>query len=54
MAVDAMAQFGLAPADLSAATIEQLDQVLPRVWSGRNPVDMLGDASADSYKKAGR
>jgi acetyltransferase len=52
MAVDAMAQFGLAPADLSATTIEHLDQVLPRCWSGRNPVDMLGDASADSYKKA--
>jgi acetyltransferase len=39
-------------AELSPATIEQLDAFLPPHWSHRNPVDILGDASAERYAKA--
>lgn len=49
MAVDAMSQLGLIPATLNAETLQELDAILPRCWSGRNPVDMLGDASATMY-----
>ncbi len=34
---------------LSTKTIETLDQVLPPAWSHSNPVDILGDASAERY-----
>jgi len=39
-------------AELSAATIEALDQFLPPHWSHANPVDTIGDADANRYVKA--
>lgn len=52
MAADAMAEIGLPPADLAADTLAKLDQVLPSAWSHSNPVDILGDASAERYTAA--
>lgn len=39
-------------ADLTARTMEHLNQLLPAHWSRGNPVDVLGDASADTYCSA--
>lgn len=52
LAVDAMQEAGLVLAQLSAQTIERLDAVLPPVWPGANPVDIIGDAREDRYRKA--
>lgn len=51
MTVDAMAQYDLVPAELGPETIDRLGKVLDRCWSGRNPIDMLGGASAESYRQ---
>jgi acetyltransferase len=52
MAMDAMARYGVEPAQLSNPAIEALDRVLPPHWSHGNPVDILGDASAERYARA--
>jgi acetyltransferase len=36
---------------LEEATIEQLNQFLPKAWSHSNPVDILGDATPETYAK---
>ena len=51
MAVDALADYQAEPAVLEPETIEALDQLLPPYWSRGNPVDILGDASAERYQK---
>lgn len=52
MATDRLADFDLAPVELSADTLRALDQVLPAAWSHRNPVDVIGDASPERYDRA--
>jgi acetyltransferase len=52
MAADALSQYGLEPASIEAETVGKLDGVLPKLWSHNNPIDILGDASADTYAKA--
>jgi len=52
MAADRAADFGLALAELSAATVEALRRVLPANWSQSNPVDLIGDAGAERYRAA--
>ncbi len=52
MAIDAISDYGLQPSTLSQETIEMLDQVLPPYWSRGNPVDILGDATAERYVQA--
>ena len=52
MAADRAADFGLALAELSAATVEALRRVLPSNWSHGNPVDLIGDAGAERYRAA--
>jgi len=52
MAVDALAEWGLEPARLSAETMERLNQVLPPYWSRGNPIDILGDAAPDRWEAA--
>lgn len=37
---------------LSEKTLAELDKDLPAAWSHGNPVDILGDALADRYRKA--
>jgi acetyltransferase len=52
MAADAIAMSGGCLAELSAATIQQLDAALPATWSRSNPVDIIGDAPASRYSAA--
>jgi acetyltransferase len=52
MAADAASQAGIALADLSEATQQRLDDVLPPNWSHGNPVDIIGDAPVERYVQA--
>ncbi len=52
MATDALMDFGGRLAALSADTISALNAMLPPTWSHGNPVDIIGDASGERYKKA--
>ncbi len=52
MAVDALIERGGRLAQLSDATIQQLDQVLPTSWSRSNPINLVGDASSQRYIQA--
>lgn len=52
LAVDALATRGGRLAELSPATIEALNAVLPATWSHGNPVDIIGDAQPDRYAAA--
>ncbi|MBI4785925.1 MAG: acetate--CoA ligase family protein, partial [Chloroflexi bacterium] len=38
--------------ELSAPTLDALNQVLPPQWSHNNPIDVLGDASPERYAQA--
>jgi len=49
MAADAAARAGVDLAELGDATRERLDAQLPPDWSHANPIDILGDASAERY-----
>jgi acetyltransferase len=52
LASDFASQRGLTLALLDPNTMESLKKVLPGASSVRNPIDVLGDARADRYKKA--
>ncbi len=52
MAADAMSDYGMEPVSLSSDTIAKLNAVLPPHWSRKNPVDVLGDATPELYRKA--
>lgn len=39
-------------AGLSAETLRRLDELLPGNWSHANPIDMIGDADANTYVQA--
>ena len=52
LAIDRLAELGGIPAPIVPATREKLDAVLPRTWSGSNPVDIVGDADAARYAAA--
>src|SRR6476620_2554878 len=52
LAVDRLVELGGIPADISPATREQLDAVLPPTWSKSNPVDIVGDADPARYAAA--
>ncbi len=52
LATDALLTAGGELAELSAETTAALDAFLPPHWSHQNPVDILGDASAERYAKA--
>jgi acetyltransferase len=51
LATDALITSGGALAEVSKETITELNKILPAAWSHNNPVDVLGDASADVYAK---
>jgi len=51
MATDALASKGLEPAALDRETLERLDAFLPPFWSRGNPIDILGDASPERFRK---
>jgi acetyltransferase len=51
MAADSLSDYGVEPVSLKPETISRLDDILPHCWSRSNPVDILGDASAQRYQK---
>jgi acetyltransferase len=51
LATDAAAASGAKLSAIDSKTIEQLNTFLPHAWSHSNPVDVLGDASAEIYAK---
>lgn len=52
LATDNLVKSGAHLAELSPATITQLDACLPRTWSRGNPVDIIGDADSRRYGEA--
>jgi acetyltransferase len=52
MAADTLAKYGREPVLLGAETLQELDKFLPQFWSRSNPIDILGDASPDRFRKA--
>jgi acetyltransferase len=52
LAIDRLVELGGIPAAIEPATRKKLDAVLPRTWSGSNPVDIVGDADAARYAAA--
>jgi acetyltransferase len=52
MATDRAVDLGVKLADLSPATVQALNAALPSNWSHGNPVDVIGDAGAERYRKA--
>jgi acetyltransferase len=52
LATDALITAGGELAELSAETMEKLNDLLPQHWSHNNPVDILSDASPDRYARA--
>ncbi|MBI5586080.1 MAG: bifunctional acetate--CoA ligase family protein/GNAT family N-acetyltransferase [Deltaproteobacteria bacterium] len=51
MAADALAEYGLEPLALHPKTLERLNEMLPSFWSRGNPVDILGDADVDRFRR---
>jgi len=51
LATDALITSGGALTEISKGTMEELNKFLPASWSHNNPVDVLGDASAEIYAK---
>jgi len=51
MAADTLADYGVNPVSLSPSTMERLNQVLPPYWSHGNPIDIIGDASPELFRK---
>jgi len=49
MATDALMQADGRLAELTEETVERLNRILPANWSRRNPLDILGDATAQRY-----
>ena len=52
LAADALIMGGGELAELTPATMEAYNAVLPATWSHNNPVDIIGDASPERYAKA--
>ncbi len=51
LATDALIQNGGELAQLSEASRTALNEVLPEAWSHNNPIDLLGDATAERYAR---
>jgi acetyltransferase len=51
IAADSLAEYGMAPAVLADETSGKLDGILPANWSHANPIDILGDATAERFCK---
>ena len=52
MSADYLASYGVDPAPLSPETMARMDDILPEFWSRSNPVDILGDAPPELFRKA--
>ncbi|QTA88571.1 bifunctional acetate--CoA ligase family protein/GNAT family N-acetyltransferase [Desulfonema magnum] len=51
MAVDALDYYGVEPVALSSETLGKLNEILPPHWSHGNPIDILGDAPPERFRK---
>lgn len=51
LAADYAEQFGLDMINLPDAVYEELNQLLPNLWSHKNPVDLLGDSNAARFAR---
>jgi acetyl coenzyme A synthetase (ADP forming)-like protein len=51
LASDYAERFGIEIVEFPAAIIQELDAILPPDWNRRNPIDMVGDASAERFAK---
>lgn len=52
LAADKIYSMGMKCAELSDDTIAKLDEICPSNWSRRNPVDIIGDSTAQRYDDA--
>jgi len=52
IATDALVKNGGSLTKLSSKIVENLNVFLPEAWSHGNPIDVLGDASAEMYAKS--
>jgi acetyltransferase len=52
LAADRLADLNGVSAELTTATRDTLDRMLPPTWSKANPVDIIGDADASRYEAA--
>ena len=52
LATDALITGGGELADISPATMEELNGFLPGPWSHNNPIDIIGDAAPERYARA--
>ena len=52
LATDALVANGCKLAELSADSLQRLNEFLPAHWSHNNPIDILGDADPDRYSRA--
>lgn len=52
LASDTAYSLGMKLAELGEGTIEKLNGVCPPTWSHRNPVDIIGDATAERYEES--
>jgi acetyltransferase len=52
MAADQASKLNVTLPDLSKKAIENLNHILPKQWSHRNPVDIIGDATPERYHDA--
>lgn len=52
LTTDALVQNGGELAAISPETMTKLNEFLPAAWSHGNPIDVLGDATAERYAKA--
>jgi acetyltransferase len=52
IATDALIGGGGELSDISPATMDRLNAVLPSVWSHNNPIDIIGDAPPERYAQA--
>ncbi len=51
MAADTLSDYGYEPVSLGQETLNKLNEILPPFWSRRNPIDMLGDASPELFRR---
>jgi acetyltransferase len=51
MATDALLELGGKLAELSENSMDEMNVVLPALWSHGNPIDILGDADVERYEK---
>jgi acetyl coenzyme A synthetase (ADP forming)-like protein len=51
LAADYAERFGIEIVEFPPAIILELDAILPPDWNRRNPIDMVGDASADRFAR---